>query len=568
MAVIRDGSSQFPFHITDIAALLRLNIRRRGPDFLYVDCPLCGDHRGKLYLKTSRDVWHCNYCQESGGMLALYAKVYGISNADAYREICEALQTGDYAPEYQSYQNRQPQEIAQSVRAPRQAIHQTLSMLFSMLSLTPKHRAHLREVRGLTDEQIERFGFKSTPPPYLCKSLTARLLKQGCIAQGVPGFYLAEDGRWTVRFGTRTAGILIPARSADGLVCGAQIRLDTPIRDQESDPDKSGTKYLWLSSASKKRGVSSGSPVHFVGDPFARVVYVTEGLLKADVAHFLMDRSFAATAGANNVNKLDMLFALLAVNGTEVIIEAEDMDKYHNAAVSKGASKIYLMARSHGLECRRLTWDPNYKGIDDWQLAMRQKKEQRDVSQINFRTRFVCGLCSFDAISEEIAAWHERNTGSSTLHDHLGLSEQEYARFLRDGDAALEQYLLSLRAQQYFRIYQPDVSEGKAADFAFGGIRALQKAGYEQPPASEYALVYEGTLVCEVQQDDAIRLKLVAARYSGELPADYHGRSVSPSTVIEFFDENGRRYFYCDGNDKFLPVKFSPKLAKDKRERH
>lgn len=93
-------------------------------------------------------------------MLALYAKVYGISNADAYREICEALQTGDYAPEYQSYQNRQPQEIAQSARAPRQAIHQTLSMLFSMLSLTPKHRAHLREVRGLTDDQIERFGFK------------------------------------------------------------------------------------------------------------------------------------------------------------------------------------------------------------------------------------------------------------------------------------------------------------------------------------------------------------------------------------------------------------------------
>ena len=144
MAVIKAGFSQFPFHITDIAALLRLNIRRRGPDFLYVDCPLCGDHRGKLYLKTSRDVWHCNYCQEAGGMLALYAKVYGISNADAYREICEALQTGDYAPEYRSYQNRQPQEITQSARAPRQAIHQTLSMLFSMLSLTPKHRAHLR----------------------------------------------------------------------------------------------------------------------------------------------------------------------------------------------------------------------------------------------------------------------------------------------------------------------------------------------------------------------------------------------------------------------------------------
>ena len=96
----------------------------------------------------------------------------------------------------------------------------------------------------------------------------------------------------------------------------------------------------------------------------------------------------------------------------------------------------------------------------------------------------------------------------------------------------------------------------------------MQKAGYEQPPASEYALVYDGILMCESQQGDTIRLKLVAARYSGDLPADYHGRSVSPSTVIEFYDENGRRYFYCDGNDKFLPVKFSPKLANDKRERH
>lgn len=559
---------EFPFNIMDVAELLHLHIRRRQADSVYADCPICGDKRGKMNINFAKNLWRCNYCNEGGGMLSLYGKVYGISNSEAYREICDTLQNGLTAPEYTVKELPEQTVIEQSVLASPQEIHQTFSMLLELLTLTSQHRKHLREVRGLSDEQIERLGYKSTPPFYLCRSLAQKLRSRGCKVEGVPGFYVGKDDKWTVNFNSVTAGIIIPAKGIDGMIRGAQIRLDTPIRDQESDPDKSGTKYLWLSSASKKRGVSSGSPVHFVGDPFARVVYVTEGLLKADVAHFLMDRSFAATAGANNVNKLDMLFALLSANGTEVIIEAEDMDKYHNAAVSKGASKIYLMARSHGLECRRLTWDPNYKGIDDWQLAMRQKKEQRAVSQMNFRTRFVCGLCSFDAISEEIAAWHERNTGSSTLHDHLGLSEQEYAHFLRDGDAALEQYLLSLRAQQCFRIYQPDVSEGKAADFAFGGIRALQKAGYEQPPASEYALVYEGTLVCEVQQDNAIRLKLVAARYSGELPADYHGRSVSPSTVIEFFDENGRRYFYCDGNDKFLPVKFSPKLAKDKRERH
>lgn len=417
---------KFPFNIMDVAELLHLHIRRRQADSVYADCPICGDKRGKMNINFAKNLWRCNYCNEGGGMLSLYGKVYGISNSEAYREICDTLQNGLTAPEYTAKELPEQTAIEQSVLASPQEIHQTFSMLLELLTLTPQHRKHLREVRGLTDEQIERLGYKSTPPFYLCRSLAQKLRSRGCKVEGVPGFYVGKDDKWTVNFNSVTAGIIIPAKGIDGMIRGAQIRLDTPIRDQESDPDKSGTKYLWLSSASKKRGVSSGSPVHFVGDPFARVVYVTEGLLKADVAHFLMDRSFAATAGANNVNKLDMLFALLAANGTEVIIEAEDMDKYHNAAVSKGASKIYLMARSHGLECRRLTWDPNYKGIDDWQLAMRQKKEQRDVSQMNFRTRFVCGLCSFDAISEEIAAWHERNTGSSTLHDHLGLSEQEY----------------------------------------------------------------------------------------------------------------------------------------------
>ncbi len=83
-------------------------------------------------------------------------------------------------------------------------------------------------------------------------------------------------------------------------------------------------------------GTSSESPIHFVGDPCSRVVYVTEGL-KADICHALMNRTFAATAGANNVSKLDALFAFLKKNGTEEIIEAQDMDKYRNVHVEKGS---------------------------------------------------------------------------------------------------------------------------------------------------------------------------------------------------------------------------------------
>ena len=325
---------EFPFNIMDVAELLHLHIRRRQADSVYADCPICGDKRGKMNINFAKNLWRCNYCNEGGGMLALYGKVYGISNSEAYREICDTLQNGLTAPEYTVKELPEKVVVEQSALASPQEIHQTFSMLLELLTLSPQHRKHLQEVRGLTDEQIERLGYKSTPPFYLCRSLTEKLRSRGCKVEGVPGFYVGKDDKWTVNFNSITAGIIIPARGIDGMIRGAQIRLDTPIRDQESDPDKSGTKYLWLSSSSKKRGVSSGSPVHFVGDPFARVVYVTEGLLKADVAHYLMDRSFAATAGANNVNKLDMLFALLAANGTEVIIEAEDMlkDAHDSAA--------------------------------------------------------------------------------------------------------------------------------------------------------------------------------------------------------------------------------------------
>lgn len=180
-----------------------------------------------------------------------------------------------------------------------------------MLPLSEKHREHLRTKRGLTDEQIEALGYKSTPPPYLCRSYTDRLIAQKCVVQGVSGFYLGDDGKWTVKFGSRTAGIILPARDLDGRIRGVQIRLDTPIKKEEDDPDKDGIKYLSLSSSDKKNGVSSGELVHFIGNPYARTIYVTEGLLKADIAHYLMDRTFVAMAGANNTAGLEPLFKAL-----------------------------------------------------------------------------------------------------------------------------------------------------------------------------------------------------------------------------------------------------------------
>ena len=534
-------SQDFPFGILDVVELLHLHIRRRQADSAYTDCPFCGDRRGKMNVNFVKNVWRCNYCGEHGGMLNLYARVNNTTNSEAYREICDALQAGDtswgyggaesadaYAgvPAREAHAGRQPDMgITQAERASPQEIHQTYSLMLGMLSLNSAHRAHLRsEKRGLADEQIDSLGFKSTPPYFLCRSLTERLIKQGCRVEGVPGFYLHEGGYWTAKFGSRTAGILIPAIGIDGLIHGMQILLDVPFKDRDDPPEKAGTKYIWLSSSAKNMGVTSGSPVHFIGNPFARTIYVTEGILKADIAHVLLNRSFVAVAGANNVAQLGPLFALLAQNGTELIIEAHDMDKYSNEMIAKGSSKIYLLARQHGMECRRLTWNPNYKGIDDWQLALRREKQQKEGEDQNL--------------------------------------QKDRAFFRQEGEGIPEEKPGFSSHGCRFRIYQLLFDEGRETiPFAFKGIQDLHKAGYEQPPASDYRLVCDSELACPEEWKDMEILEQISAHYGNHVPEGYKGRPLASSDVVELDDETGRRYFYIDGRT-FEPVRFSPFLAK------
>lgn len=551
----------FPFGIMDVVELLHLRIRRPSPQGVYVDCPICNDKRGKMHVNSQNDTWRCNYCDESGGMLSLYARLHNISTREAYREICDAMQNGICFTEY-SVKNPDLPKVQTAESSPMADIavrHKTYTALLSMLTLSKEHREHLNKVRGLPDEQIEKLGYKSTPPFYMCRSLANRLLQNGCQLEGVPGFY-QKDGQWTISSSTYTAGILIPARTRQGYISGFQIRLDVPLKNDDDPPDRPGAKYIWFSSVGKPKGTSSGSPVHFVGNPDAGVVYVTEGLLKSDIAHYLMNRSFAATAGVNNMAEMEFLLKELAENGTHTIIETEDMDKYRNETSRKGSVKLYQLAKKYGMQCRGLNWNPNYKGVDDWQLALKRNATVKEDDRMNFRQRFMYGLCDFDAIDDDIEDWHESTECDCELHEYLGLSDDEYSCFVRNSDE-FESRLLSQRQEQGFRIYQLDVSLLKTIPFAFSGMEELQKAGHEYPPAAEYRLVHEGTLLCDENEDDTQRLTRIAKRFGDVLPKDYTGRSVAPSDVLELYDKTGRRYFYRDIG-RFCPVKFSPMLAK------
>lgn len=279
----------FPYRYEDVVGLLDLHIRHKKPYSIDVDCPFCGDKRGKMNINLQKGVYRCNYCGDSGGMIAMYAKMYHISNQEAYSAICELLCVGETAPRFTPpiRTTVKTPEVSQELPiAPLTVRSQTYSYLFSMLRLSATHRQNLRD-RGLTDEHIDRYGYKSTPAFGYTKT-TALLMEMGCTVEGVPGFYVDDNGAWTMNFHPKCSGIIIPIVGIDAYTAGAQIRLDRPFNER---------KYLWLSSTEKNKGSGSRSPVHFVGDPADKVVYVTEGALKATIAHSLSGKSFAAVAG-------------------------------------------------------------------------------------------------------------------------------------------------------------------------------------------------------------------------------------------------------------------------------
>ena len=235
--------SGFDYGILDVVQVLHLR-KRRGN---YYDCPFCGETHGKLNINVEKNVFRCNRCDASGGMLKLYADLHNVTLSEANQQIREALGKGEYRTDYIKATPVQ-EEKATAELAPIEEIHRTYQRMLSMLTLNRKHQEDLQR-RGLKPEQIEAQRYRSVPL-FGMKKLVKRLAEEGYMVKGVPGFYRDTDGNWTINFKAENSGILIPIVSLDGFIQGFQIRVDH-VTDTK--------KYIWLSSVNYDQGVSSGT---------------------------------------------------------------------------------------------------------------------------------------------------------------------------------------------------------------------------------------------------------------------------------------------------------------------
>lgn len=281
--------------------------------------------------------------------MSLYARIKGICNKEAYLELAHESKVYPLPqPPSPQTQERQPCSLEQR--------HAVYSDMLAHLTLLPKHGENLLE-RGLSEERIRRNEYRSMPETERGRRLLTDLLRSlGHDLHGIPGFR-TYYGDWTL---SGPSGFLIPVRNKDGLIQGLKIRLD--------DAQQANRKYRWLSSRNLPSGTRSYSWVHVTGNTQSKRAFLTEGPLKGDVASFLaQDALFICIGGVNALNGLNDTIRSL---GVREVVEAMDMDQMTNPNVRSAILTMRKEVRKiPGIRYSKYTWNPAYKGVDDYLLS-------------------------------------------------------------------------------------------------------------------------------------------------------------------------------------------------------
>lgn len=294
----------------------------------------------------------------------MYSLCTGTPREKAYKAICSCLRPNINMPEKPRYNTPEPKtetDIEENPLNDLEIRHATYTAMLNMLTLAPDHRENLLN-RGLTDEDIERLGYKSTPVTGMV-ALAKRLQSEGHYLAGVPGFYRTNDGVWT--FIHEQRGILIPVREKNGLIQGLQLRRDNVEK----------RKFRWISSGDRKDGCRAEGWTHLSGQ-VTSIMIITEGPMKADVINALTGITILAVPGVNTLTHLKAMLIELKQEGLREIHTAFDMDYTVNPHVQQGFRNLLSLLDANGFRYGTYLWDPRYKGLDDfiWECCMQRQR--------------------------------------------------------------------------------------------------------------------------------------------------------------------------------------------------
>ncbi len=341
------------FDIVEVAKRCGIHFWENGSNGneFKAQCPFCGDKRYHLGINREMERFHCFKCGEKGNSVSLFAKINGVSNKEAY----EALKNADYvsSPKMVPFVSNPETPIK-----PLEERHNVYYDMLKLLRLQPCHRANLMN-RGLTFPEIHRFMYKSIPLDNVFRREVIERLAAEHDLIGIPGFYRDYNGDIQMYI-HKYGGMFVPYCNKDGYIQGLQMRLDIPEGSREN-------KFRWFSTRDFNEGTKTKSWVHVVGDTTATEACLTEGAMKCDIASVLSGgRLFLAVPGVKSIGNLMEVINDL---GIIKIHECFDMDKRSKPEVKKDLIALRNLLQQNHIECHGCSWNPAYKGLDDYYLA-------------------------------------------------------------------------------------------------------------------------------------------------------------------------------------------------------
>ena len=334
---------------------------------IYVTCPCCsGAHaslRRTLNLDFSKNLFNCPRCSFGGNVNDFIAYYTGWDCG----EVTERIKKGELGEtSAQTGVAAESVDVGASVKplAPIGKRNDVYQAMLDLLTLSESHMEHLIR-RGLSEEEIIRLRYRSTPTYVSASSLPKQLVTSGYDLRGVPGFGLDKKGNWSME--KTPSGFLVPGRNGAQLIQGFQIRADHP---SDRIP-----KYGFFSSKKMTAGTNASTWCHWAGDNLLQRtsntsfdVIIIEGWLKGDIAHFFTGSNFLCVPGVNSLNKAIHALVAMRKMGLRDVLIGYDMDAYENEQVAKQLLRLWFLLKENGYHARVLYWDKEFKGLDDWLL--------------------------------------------------------------------------------------------------------------------------------------------------------------------------------------------------------
>ncbi len=341
-------------------------------------CPYCG-RPNKFSVNLQRGMARCAACGKGSDPVAFFKEYFNTSYKKAKEYISGALgyTEGVDAPmAVKTNLNTLPPSEEAEIQSEEDR-DKNYSIILKTLKLMDREKSMLL-ARGLSSEEISRLGYKTLPgyDEFTDRDMEAILNlckdRKGAEYEGLPGLYTGNFGKTTMARPKGT-GIAMPQRNRHNQITGIQVRIDNQfLVDGEN-------KCRWLSSQGRKDGCKAQTGVHYACDWKDGVpvhdgdVWLTEGIMKADIAHALLpQKMFISIPGVNIQKPLEEEMDFLKSIGVKSVTMCFDQDYLTNPNVQDALKSAVGKMEAKGMTVKpQRQWSiespgKKLKGIDDY----------------------------------------------------------------------------------------------------------------------------------------------------------------------------------------------------------